>query len=200
MAGTESVTPITDLVIKAKGGDRKAFEEIHRRYEKRIYNAIYQMLGDVEDATDLTQDVFIRIYNGLSDLRAEEAFNSWIYRVAINLCRDHVRKFRRIRLDSLEQGGRPDEEGAGSAIEIPDWTDNPERIVEREEMQQAVRTAVSALPEHYRSVVILHHLQGMDVTEIAKVVGCRVGTVKSRLSRGRDEIKRRLERYLEGKR
>lgn len=194
----EGSSGIAEFVRRAQNGDRKAFEEIFRRYERRIFNFVHQIIGNPDDAVDLTQDVFVRVFNGLGELRAEEAFNSWIYRIAINISRDHLRRVRRVRMDSLEQGGRTDDDDESAGIEIPDWSENPEQMVELDEMQQAVRKAVAALPEHYRSVVILHHLQGMEVTEIAKTVGCRVGTVKSRLSRGRDELKRRLERYVAG--
>jgi RNA polymerase sigma-70 factor (ECF subfamily) len=191
---------ISELVRRAQGGDRQAFETIFHRYERRLFNFVYQVIGNADDAADLTQDVFVRIYNGLGELRAEDAFNTWIYRIALNLCRDHLRRTRRIRTESIEQGGRSNDEDESAGIEIPDWSDNPEQVLQTDEMQEAVRRAVRALPEHYRNVVVLHHLQGMEVTDIARIVGCQVGTVKSRLSRGRDELKRRLEKYMTGDR
>jgi len=188
---------LSKLLQKARGGDNKAFEEIFHLYERRIYNLIYQMIGNADQAADLTQDVFLRVLKGLKDLRVDEAFNSWIYRVAVNMCRDHIRRVRPVRIDSLDQGRSQDDEDGGT-IEIPDWSGNPENLVELDEMQGAVRRAVAALPEHYRSVVVLYHLQGKAVAEIASILGCRIGTVKSRLSRGRDELKRRLENYVAG--
>jgi len=190
---------LSNLLRQAREGDTQSFAEIFRLYERRIYNLIYQMIGNADESADLTQEVFVRVFKGLKDLQADEAFNSWIYRVTLNMCRDHIRRVRRVHVESLDRGRGEEDEDRGT-VEIPDWSEEPGRKVELEEMQQVVRRAVAALPEHYRSVVVLHHLHGKEVSEIAAILRCPLGTVKSRLARGREELKHRLESYMAGKR
>jgi len=185
----------TSLVASAREGDQAAFEEIYRRYERRIYNTVFQVVRNEEDAADITQETFIRAFRSLKNLRSDEAFTSWLFRIAINLSRNHLRSRPHFRIESLDEFATS--EDGEQELQVPDTSNDPARSVETREMQGVVRRAVSTLSPAHREVISLHHLEGMRVDDIANILHCSVGTVKSRLSRARDELKRKLRSYVE---
>lgn len=180
---------------RAKEGDLKAFEEIFQLYHRRIYNAVYGMLGDPDDAQDVTQDVFMRLHDALPTLRADEAFSTYLYRIALNLCRDRARRKKRVRFQSMDTP-RTDESGESEPMEFPDLAKLPEETITNEELQKRVREAVQTLSEDHKAVIMMHHFQGMEVNDIARILHVPTGTVKSRLARGRDQLHRKLRSYL----
>jgi len=183
------------VLQRAKEGDLKAFEEIYQMYHRRIYNAVYGMLGDPDDAQDVTQDVFMRLYDALPTLRADEAFSTYLYRIALNLCRDRARRKKRVRFQSMDTP-RADDEGDVEPMEFPDGGKLPEEILTSDELQRRVREAVLTLSNDHKAVIVMHHFQGMEVNDIARILGVPTGTVKSRLARGRDQLHRKLRSYL----
>lgn len=185
----------TTLVARAREGDAAAFEEIYRRYDRRIYNTVLQIVRNDDDAADITQESFVRAYRSLKNLRSDEAFTSWLFRIAINLSRNHLRSRPHFRMESLDEYATS--EDGDHELQIPDSTHDPARAVESGEMQATVRRAVAQLSAAHREVITLHHLEGMRVDDIARILNCSVGTVKSRLSRARDELKRKLRSYVE---
>lgn len=187
---------LTDLVHAAQEGDMAAFEEIFHRFQRRIYNVVYQMVGNEDDAAEITQQVFVRAHDSLRRLEHAEAFTTWIHTIAANLCRDHVRRRSHVRTESLDQGYGEEDSSEGSR-DIPDESGNPEKVLEHAEKHALIRQAIQSLSDNHRAVIVMHHLQGMEVVDIAKIMGCRVGTVKSRLARARDELYRKLKSYLE---
>lgn len=180
---------------RAKEGDLKAFEEIFQLYHRRIYNAVYGMLGDPDDAQDVTQDVFMRLHDALPTLRADEAFSTYLYRIALNLCRDRARRKKRVRFQSMDTP-RTDESGESEPMEFPDLAKLPEETITNEELQRRVREAVQTLSADHKAVIMMHHFQGMEVNDIARILAVPTGTVKSRLARGRDQLHRKLRSYL----
>ena len=180
---------------RAKEGDRKAFEEIYQLYHRRIYNAVYGMLSDPDDAQDVTQDVFIRLHDALPTLRADEAFSTYLYRIALNLCRDRARRKKRVRFQSMDTP-RTDSEGDVEPMEFPDMAKLPEEKLTNDELQSRVREAVQTLSVDHKAVIVMHHFQGMEVNDIANILKVPTGTVKSRLARGRDQLHRKLRTYL----
>jgi RNA polymerase sigma-70 factor (ECF subfamily) len=188
--------PQTEWVRQAQAGDLQAFERLFEQYQRGIYNLVYQMVRSEADAADLTQDVFVRAWKALPRLDAPEAFTSWLYRIAGNLARNWIRDNTRVRKESLDQPfGDNGDEGGGR--EIADFSGNPADLVQTQEVQDVVRSAVEGLSEDHRTVVTLHHLEGMAVEDIAKIMHCSVGTVKSRLSRARDHLRRKLVGFVE---
>lgn len=183
-----------ELIRRAKSGDVQAFEELFNRYNKRVYNLVYRIVVDENDAADLTQDVFVRVYNSLGKLRAEEAFFTWLRTIAINMCRDYIRR-RPPRSDSLDARVQLDDGEVDR--DPPDPSIGPEKRLLNDDRDRAVMAAVSKLPDSHRMVVVLHHLEGMDVMEISKLLKTPVGTIKSRLGRARDELRRKLSPYVE---
>jgi RNA polymerase sigma-70 factor (ECF subfamily) len=190
-----SDSSLAERVRLAQGGDLRAFEQLFQQYQRGIYNAIFQIVRSEADAADLTQDVFVRAYRALPRLQSPEAFSSWLYRIAINLSRNHLRDAARSRTESLEYGG---DDAEGGQREIADTSGDPADLAQSADMATRVRQAIATLTPDHRMVVTLHHLEGMPVEQIATVMHCSVGTVKSRLSRARDHLRRKLTPYVEG--
>lgn len=184
-----------ELIRAAKTGDMKAFEEMFNRYQKRVYNMVYGMVRNENDAAELTQDVFVRVFDGIRLLRAEEAFLTWLRALTINICRDHARKRPPAPVMSLDAKSEYDDDVP--AREIADESAGPAQALESKDTRQAVHRAIESLPDERHEVVMLHHIEGMDVEEIAKALRCPVGTVKSRLARAREELRRKLAPYVE---
>jgi len=181
------------LIERSKTGDAQAFRVLFEKHQGWVYGLAYHMVGSREEAADLTQEVFVRVFRALPTLRAGAAFVTWLRQIAVNLCRDYLKK-RRLPTESLEYIGDQQEV---VTRDLPDPGAELDRPVLTAELKVAVRRAIASLSPDHRAVVIMHHLQGMEVTEIARVLRCSVGTVKSRLSRARDELKRKLSGYVE---
>jgi RNA polymerase sigma-70 factor (ECF subfamily) len=168
-----------DLVRRAVDGDRAAFGIIVERHERRVYNLALRMTGREEDARDATQDAFLTALRKLASFRGEAAFTTWMHRVTVNACYDLLRKRSRAPLLSLGEDHEP---------EPPAWPDHAEAT----DLSIDVQRALLAVPEDYRVVMILHDVQDLPSEEVATIVGIPVGTVKSRLHRGRVALARAL--------
>jgi len=184
------------LVRRCLAGDAVAWEEIVQRYHRRIYNLCYRFAGSADDAQDLTQEVFIRMYRTLKSYDVERgAFVTWITSMTRNLLVDHFRKTRQDRMtDSLDVALSEHEDAMTLGERIPDKGAPPDAGVERRETQQTVHLALQKLSPDLREAVILRDLQDMDYREIATVLRVPEGTVKSRINRGRAELARQLQR------
>ena len=191
----QSQRATAELIRKVRDGDVQAFEQLFNRYQKRVYNIVYRMVGNEQDAADLTQEVFVRVYKSRDMLRDEMTFGAWLRTVATNICRDHFRKVRRtIKADSLDEP-IAFEEGEAQR-EVEDWSSNPERALDKKDLREATTRAMNSLSDEHRTLVVLHHIEGMEVRDIARELGIPEGTVKSRLARARDELKRKLGHYV----
>ncbi|MHB9130054.1 MAG: RNA polymerase sigma factor [Armatimonadota bacterium] len=182
------------LVSRARAGDQAAFRQLFELYAPAVYRIAFRMLGDQEDASDLTQDVFVRAYERLATLRDGQAFHAWITRLTVNLAHDRLRR-RRPPAFSLD--APPPGQDADVPWHLPDTQPGSEAQVLSGELSTQVQQALLALSAEHRIVVVLHHLEGLPVEEIAGVLGVASGTVKSRLSRARAELRRRLADYLQ---
>lgn len=176
-------------VSRAREGDVEAFGGLFRATHRRIYNFVRSMVTDSEDAADLTQKTYVRAWGALKSLRSDEAFLVWLHRIALNVVRDSRKRIERPTV-SLDAPGENEESPAG--LEIPDGSLGPGQIVLSEDTQKHVRRAVERLPEIHRTVVVMHHLEGMEVTAIAGTLGISPGTVLSRLARAREALRRTL--------
>ena len=183
------------LVQQARSGNIQAFETLFGKYQKPIYNMLLRMLRSSDDASDLTQDTFIKAYRALGSLREEATFYPWLRQIAVNLARNQWKRAGRVRMSSLDEGQTTDE-GEELSRELPDWSANPESLAQDEELRRKVEAAIATLSEDHRVVVTLHHMEGMPVADIAQLLGISVGTVKSRLSRARDQLHRKLRTYI----
>ncbi|MFA4015269.1 MAG: hypothetical protein RUDDFDWM_000349 [Candidatus Fervidibacterota bacterium] len=189
-----------ELVEMAQNGDRNAFTILVKRYQDRIYNLIYRYVGNVEDALDLTQETFIKAFVKLGEFRGNSKFYTWLYRIAVNACIDFRRRERIsiVHWDDIKPNefDRLDMDESMNSVDVVGEDNNPEMHMLKSELKQIVREAISALPEHLRIVLILREYEDLSYEEIASIVGCRVGTVKSRLFQAREMLKRKLSPYI----
>lgn len=184
-----------ELVQRAKEGDAGAFELLYARYHARVYRLLYGMLGNREDAVDLTQEVFVRAWVELPRLQIEKTLYGWLRRTAINLGIDHLRRSRLVRFQSLD-APFDDEEGEPFEWQLLDETQDVQAAAELSELQDCLQRALQQLSTIHRVVVILHYIEEVPVEEIAQQLSIPVGTVKSRLARAREALRRHLEPFL----
>ncbi len=169
---------MNELVSRAKRGDEAAFEQLVTAHEKKIYALCLRMCENEEDAQEAAQDAFLAAWSGLASFREDAAFSTWLYRLAVNACTDILRRRKR-----KGQGVSLDDEEV--FLEIEDSAPTPERALEQKEAAALVNEALSALPDEYRQVLILRELHQLSYQEIADITLLELGTVKSRISRGR---------------
>lgn len=173
------------LIKSAAKGDSDAFEQLIRAHEGRMYAVTLRMCGSREDAQDCMQEALLRIYRAMDSFRGQSSFGTWVYRITMNTCLDELRR-RKVRqstsLDAmLETGWAPADEG-----------ETPEHHSLRGEQRRAIEKAIAALPEDMRAAVVLRDVQGFSYDEIARVLEANVGTIKSRISRGREKLREAL--------
>lgn len=172
------------LIKKAKSGNLEAFEQLILQYEKRIYNYCYRMTNSQEDAEDLAQEIFIKVYKNLKSFKGNSKFSTWIYRIAYNTCIDKYRK-KEVATVSLTLNSDEEEK----EIDLPSNDPLPEeRIVSREEYD-VVCECISELKPEYKNAVILRDIQNYTYDEIAEILNIPLGTVKSHISRGRASLR-----------
>ena len=184
-----------ETVARARSGDMAAFEELYRSHQAGIFTFIRSQVRHREIAADLTQETFIRAWESLPRLRKTGAFRGWLHRIAANLVRDEV-KSGRSRLEVTESTLLGDGETPQQEAPAPE-SDRPERQLVDGELSRHVWSALEELSEEHRAAVVMHHMEGMSVEEIAKAMGVRPGTIMSRLSRAREALRQRLSRYVE---
>ncbi len=184
------------LVRRCVSGDAAAWEEIVQRYHRRIYNVCYRFAGDAENAQDLTQEVFIKMYRTLNTYDSGKgAFMTWVTTITRNLLVDHFRKSKGDRItDSLDSTASEHEDAQLLSDQIADPGLPPDAAVQGREMREMVHFALQKLSPELREAVILRDLQDMDYREIATALKVPEGTVKSRINRGRAELARLLQR------
>lgn len=165
-----------NLVMKAKSGDAKAFEALYDKYSGKVYGLALRMTENPDDALDLAQEVFIRVYKSLAFFKGDSSFSTWLYSIASNACVDFNRSKKKKKDDSIEE-----------ALAIPDLK-TPENEFERKELRDALANAISSLPYDMREVIVLREISGLSYGEIADALDLEIGTVKSRISRGREKL------------
>jgi RNA polymerase sigma-70 factor (ECF subfamily) len=171
------------------------FEDLAHRYHKQAYNIAYRMTGNHADAEDLTQEAFVRAFRFFGNYRRDWPFDNWLYKIMSNLFVDDLRRKPKARLQSLDQpldnGGRSDD----IYLEIPDAAANPEKMMLSHELDEQIQRALTSLPSDFRVTVILADIEGMSYEEISQTMNCSLGTVRSRLHRGRKLLRNRLMQF-----
>ncbi|GHO94100.1 ECF RNA polymerase sigma factor SigW [Reticulibacter mediterranei] len=177
-----------ELVVASQGGDQDAFAQLVQRHQRRVFNLVFRMLQQYEEANEVTQETFLAAWQGLSSFRGDARFSTWLYRIAYNCC-----------LKQLEQ--RKKDKALNAAIQaehLLDHADKEERastVLEIHDYQNLVREHLSMLPAKYRVVLVLRHLQEMTYEEMAEILTIPIGTIKTHLFRARNLLKERLETF-----
>ncbi len=179
-----------ELIQKAGRGDAYAFEQLMAAHESRMYAVALRMCGNREDAQDCLQEAMLRVYRAMSSFKGQSSFSTWVYRITMNSCLDELRR-RKSRtatsLDAmLENGFAPSDE-----------SDTPEQNSLRNEQRRVMERAIANLPEDMRAAVVLRDIQGCSYEEIAQALSANVGTIKSRISRGREKLRAALSEQPE---
>ena len=183
-----------ELVQSAVAGREASFEELVRRYQRPIAAYVYRMVGDYDSALDLTQEVFIKVYNSLNRYRSEFKFSTWIYKIAHNAAIDHLRRHA-VREQTLSGSV----EGERREITIESKRLTPEQESERKERRMEIESVVQLLQPAYRELIVLRHSHDLSYDEIAEVTGLPLGTVKNRLFRAREAMRELLvQRGIDG--
>lgn len=185
--------PDEELVRRVQAGNNEAFEELVKRYERKVYNIAYRLMGNERDASEVLQDAFLRAYRFLPKFQFKSSFFTWLYRIATNVSLTKLRKREKVQLVSIDEPANAD---GDLPLEIPDYRYNPEKMMKQRQLREALQKAVDNLPPDYRSVVVLRDLEGLSNEEVSKVLNLTVAAVKSRLHRGRLELRKVLAEYL----
>jgi RNA polymerase sigma-70 factor (ECF subfamily) len=173
------------LVQASQRGDMAAFEELVARHRDRIYARAYSMMRNEEEAVDLSQEAWVKGWQRLAQFHGESSFGTWMTRIIINLCLDQLRKHKRQRTESIEA---MDEESGGVERQMPVITVNPTAGLERGELRQRIDQALGQLSYEHRTSLVLHEFEEMEYREIARTMGCSIGTVMSRLFYARRKL------------
>ena len=176
------------VIQKILAGDRTAFAQIVDAHEKQVYNLALRTLQNPEDAQDITQEVFLKVYSDIGSFRGDSRLSVWLYRVTYNLCIDLLRKQKRRPTVSLTYETEDGEE----EMDFPDTRYTPETELERRELQSAVQDALAQLSEEHRRILLMREFEDFSYTEIARLLGIQEGTVKSRIARARERVAKYL--------
>ena len=176
-----------DLVARSQGGDLDSFNQLVLRWERPIYALAYRVIGREEDARDVCQETFMRAFRALGGFKGQAKFSSWLYRIALNLCRDWIRRQRRQPIAQAPDGVDLLDLAAEEAP-----TESIEDLVARREIGRAVQRAMAVLPDEQRTAIILKEYHGLTFQEIADLLDCPLSTVKTRLYQGLSVLRRQL--------
>jgi RNA polymerase sigma-70 factor (ECF subfamily) len=177
-----------ELVERHRCGDLQAFDEVYERFGEMVYNLALRLAGNREEAADLTQEIFLRVFRHLGSFGGRSTLKTWVFRIAINHCRDRLSRHCPVT-QSID--GDPE---AGGGVALADPGRGPEELAVAHDQGRRVMEGLSRVPPVFREAVVLRDLEGLSYEEIAEVLGVRVGTVRSRIARGREQLRILLER------
>ena len=190
---TGSPDPDAAFVRAVQDGDMAAFDRLVIKHKDKLFNMVYWFLGDYQEANDCAQDIFIKVFKGIKKFRFESSFSTWLYRIAINTCKNRLKssayrwKMRTVPLenpDSSKEGNR--------SYEIQNGSPSPAKELEKKEKIMRIQKAVNSLPQEQNRIIVLRDIQGLSYQEISDITGLKLGTVKSRLARARLELRKYL--------
>ncbi len=185
-----------EVIENCKAGDKRAFTEIVVQSQKKVFNIAYRMLGNSEEARDLSQEVFISVFDSIKDLREEIKFDSWLTQITLNHCRNRRKYLKRRKYfnsDSLDDPVETEDGDMPKALYDP--SDNPEMHMEKKMIQELIQRGLQKLREDQRELLVLRDLQGFSYEEMGELLGLPEGTVKSKLHRARMDLKQLLEGF-----
>jgi RNA polymerase sigma-70 factor (ECF subfamily) len=178
------------MIERCKRGDLASFNALVRKYEKQVYNFAYRLTGNYDDANDVAQEAFLRVYSAIGSFRGDASFSTWLFRITTNVFLDDRKKARAHPHTSLDEHVYLDESSVSRQIE--DTGPTPDLVTENKERTEILAEAIRTLPEYQRTVITLYHAQQKSYEEIAEIMEQPIGTVKSRLNRARLALKEKL--------
>lgn len=190
-----------ELVAAAKRGDHEAFRALFQRYHRRAYSLAYGVVHNQDDALDVVQDAFIKAHRYLDKFEGNSSFYTWLYRIVMNLCIDHIRRKKRARHVDFDDaiGHGDDESNLGDDGLMPRILgQNPGKSLVRKEMREQIGIALAELSENHRAVLVMRELEGLSYEEMAAAMNCSKGTIMSRLFHARKNMQRRLLEFMGG--
>jgi RNA polymerase sigma-70 factor (ECF subfamily) len=193
MPGPEERVADGALVGRATRGDREAFGALVRRHQDRVFHVAYQIVRNREDALDVAQEAFVKAYSSLSSFKGEASFGTWMHRIVVNLAIDCLRRRRRSDAGMYDDRLAAPEDGE-AGIAAPD---SPEAALETQQVRRLLASGIQALPPAHRAVLVLREVEGLSYDDIARAVGCSLGTVMSRLFYARRKLQKILRPHLD---
>jgi RNA polymerase sigma-70 factor (ECF subfamily) len=185
------------FVSRLQANEDAAYDELVRVYSASIYHVAYRMLGDAADASDVVQDIFLKIFRNIGGFKGEAALKTWIFKIAFSEILNRLRWWkRRHRFATLSLDEQPNGNGNPASDYVADSGPSPEEILQAKERENAIQQALWRISNEHRSILVLRDIEGFSYNEIADVLGISMGTVKSRLARARADLKKSLMRYL----
>lgn len=182
------------LIKKAKAGDVHAFEALIQEHQSIVYNVAYKMFPNHEDASDIAQEALIKAYRYIGKFEGKSKFSTWIYKITYNVCIDELRKRKKLETQSLDETFTDSDDAKYTPV---DTSPTPEQSLESKEKAEVIYKAIDSLAPDYRAAIILRDINGLSYEEIATVQSCSIGTVKSRINRGRKQLQEIISQYLE---
>jgi RNA polymerase sigma-70 factor (ECF subfamily) len=184
------------FVLRLQSNEDAAYDELVRTYNGSIFHVAFRMLGDSAEAADVVQEIFLKVFRNIAGFKGEAALKTWIFRIAFSEILNRLRwwkrryRFSTVSIDEDHCGDN------GNGYHVSDSRPTPEQVLQSKEQEAAIQQALSKLSSDHRSIIVLRDIEGFSYNEIADVLGVSIGTVKSRLARGRADLKKSLMRYL----
>ena len=186
---------VSRLIVRCQQGELQAFDELVERYQRYVFNLVYQHLGDADELEDVAQEVFLRIYKFIRKYRGQASLESWIYKIVLNYCRTHTRRRGNILrwFVTLPKDSADGERSFDLLDSVPDATYDPAKSVEQRRVAEDILKTVHSLPVIYRDILVMREMNELSYEEIAEILGISIGTVKSRISRARDLVRQKVK-------
>lgn len=187
-----------EIIARCKQGDRRAFEMLVSKYQRRAYAIAYGVLRNPDDAMDAAQDAFVKVFRNIKSFKGDSSFYTWFYRIVVNVCIDQCRRRKKMKSVEYDDTFRRKDESAGvMPLQGNTRPMHPGAKFDQEELNAVLSAAIDSLSENHRTIIILREIEGLSYEEIAEVMDCHLGTVMSRLHHARKNLQKALKPYLE---
>ena len=183
------------LVARIKAGDETAFARLMEENQKMVFNVALRYTRNYDDASDVSQEAFIKAYRSIDSFKGESKLSTWLYLITVNVCLDFARK-NRLHMQSIQDMAAENEDGEPFELPIPDTTYDPGALAEKKELRETILSAVDSLPAASREIVVMRDINGMSYNEIAEALHIELGTVRSRLARARIRLRNKLVKMI----
>lgn len=188
-----------ELVERSQQGDRAAFQQLVQKYQRRAYGIAIGMLRNPDDAMDAAQDAFIKVFRNIDRFKGDSSFYTWLYRIVVNVCIDHIRKHGKMRAVEYDETFKRRDELNVHPLTADTRSMHPGEALDNRELREALNKALGTLSEAHRSIIVLREVEGLSYEQIGEVMDCHLGTVMSRLHHARKKLQKALKPFLEAR-